>query len=121
MFGAIVRDSLLARVNCMVIVYDAEAAGRQFRIERIERLNRGFVEVAIQPQDSNAVYRSNVQGVFEPARQKADSVIEHPIALKVSFDFLYRYPMEAKEVQPNALICFVIRSVRAWQALERIG
>jgi hypothetical protein len=49
----------------------------------VERLYRGFVQVAIKPQYSDAINRGIVQRVFEPARKKADPVIEQPVALEI--------------------------------------
>ncbi len=49
--------------------------GGQSRVERVERLYRGFIEVAVKPQKSDAINRGIVQRVFEPARKKADAVI----------------------------------------------
>jgi hypothetical protein len=75
MFRAVVRDGLPTRRNHVVVINDAETPGGQSRVERVERLYRGFVEVAIKPQYSDAINRGIVQRVFEPARKKADLVV----------------------------------------------
>src|SRR5271169_5010749 len=75
MFRAVVGDSLLTRLHRVVVINDAETPGGQSRVERIERLYRGFIEVAIKPQYSDAINRGVVQRVFEPPRKKADPVI----------------------------------------------
>jgi hypothetical protein len=42
MFRAVVRDSLPTRLNRVVVINDAETPGGQSRVERVERLYRGF-------------------------------------------------------------------------------
>jgi hypothetical protein len=121
MFRAVVRDSLPTRLN-HVVINDAETPGGQSRVERVERLYRGFVEVAVKPQHSDAINRGIGQRVFEPARKKADLVIEQPVALEIRPDLRFRHRQYGrKEVQPHPFICFVICGVRAWHARERIG
>ena len=46
-FVAIVGDSLLARLDRLVVIDDAKTLGRESWIKRFERLYRGFVEVAV--------------------------------------------------------------------------
>ena len=53
MFRAVVGDSLPTRLQIVVVVNDAETPGGQSRVEGFERLYRGFVEVAINPQSSD--------------------------------------------------------------------
>src|SRR5271155_3031174 len=122
MFRAVVGDSLPTRHKVVVVINDAETPGGQSRVERIERLYRGFIEVAIKPQYSDAIDRGVAQRVFEPARKKADLVIEQPVALEIRPDLRFRHPQYARgEVQGTPLICFVLCGVRARYALERIG
>jgi len=59
MFCAVVRDSLPTRLK-HVVINDAKTPGGQSRVERVERLYRGFVEVAVNPQYSDAINRGIV-------------------------------------------------------------
>ena len=81
MFRAVVGDSLPTRFDRVVVINDAETPGGQPRVERVERLYRGFVEITVKPQYSDAINRGIGQRVFEPARKKADLVIQQPVAL----------------------------------------
>ena len=75
-FRAVVRDGLPTRFKRVVVINYAETPGRQPRVERVERLYRRFVEVAIKPQYGDAFDRRIVQRVLEPARKKADLVVQ---------------------------------------------
>ena len=71
MLSAVVGDSLSTRLNHVVVVDDAETAGRQSRVERVERLYRRFVQVAIKPQDSDAIDRaSGSVSLNQPGRKQ---------------------------------------------------
>src|ERR1700752_4629065 len=118
MFRAVVGDGFPTRRN-FVVIDDAETPGGQSRVERVERLYRGFVKVAVKPQYSDAINRGIGQRVFEPARKKANLVIPQPVALEIRSDFPFwhaKYPREYAGVHP--LICFVVRDVRTRQPLE---
>ena len=119
MFRAVVGDSLPTRRDRVVVINDAETPGGQSRVERVERLYRGFVEITIKPQYSDAINRGIGQRVFEPARKKADLVIEQPVALEICPDFRFRHRQYGrKAVQPQPFIRLVICGVRA---VLRIG
>ncbi len=60
MSRAVISDSLLTRLHRKVVIDDAETPGGQSRVERVERLYRGFVEVAVNPQYSDAINRGIV-------------------------------------------------------------
>src|SRR5271169_2176574 len=116
MFRAVVGDSLPTRHEVAVVINDAETPGGQSRVERVERLYRGFIEVAIKPQYSDAINRGVVQRVFEPARKKADLVIEQAVALKVRPDLRLRHRHCGRQaVKPQPFVCFVICGVRGWE------
>ena len=87
MLRAVIGDSLLACLHRQVIIDNAKAPGRQSRIQRVERLNRGFIQVAIQSQNRDAVDRGVVQGVLEPTRQKANLLIKQSVTLEIRPDF----------------------------------
>ncbi len=97
MLRAVVRDSLPTRFEDVVIINNAETPGGQSRVERVERLYRRFVKVAIKPQYSDAFDRGIVQRVFEPAGKKADLVIQQPVALEIRSDLRFRYRQYGRE------------------------
>ena len=125
MFRAVFRHGVPTPLK-HIVINDAETPGGQSRVERVERFQRGFVEVAIKPQQSDAINRGIGQRVFEPARKKADLVIEQPIALEICPDFRFRHRQNARielgislfvSEQARGCVC----GVREWHALERIG
>ena len=50
MLFPIVCDSLTTRTDYMVVVYDAEPANRQARIQCIESLGGRFIKVTVESQ-----------------------------------------------------------------------
>src|SRR6476660_7975009 len=117
MCRTVIRDSLPTRFNRVVVINDAETPGRHSRVERVERLYRGFVEVAIKPQYSDAINRGVIKRVFEPPRKKADLVIQQAVAPEIRPNFRFRHRQHRRsEVQPIPFVCFVVLSVRGWYA-----
>src|SRR3954453_10222964 len=121
-FGAVVGDGSPACLDRVIVVDDAEATGRQPRVEPVERLNRGLVQVAIEPQYGDALDRGVVKGVLEPTGKEADLPVQQPVPFEVGLDVRLRHGEDARvPIQPNPLVLLVLCGVRRRHARERIG
>src|SRR5262245_2385246 len=77
--AAVVAHRFPAGDDGAVVVHDAEAAGRELRIERGQGLPGGGIEVAVQPEHGQAVDRRLGKRVPEPAGQKANLPVEQSV------------------------------------------
>src|SRR5262249_58080950 len=55
-----------ARPHGIVVDHD-EAAGRQFRVERVERIHGRIIEIAVEPDDGKTLCREPRPRLAEPA------------------------------------------------------
>src|SRR3954453_5741363 len=63
----------------VAVVDDAEAAGRQFAVERRRRLNGGLIHVGIETEKRQLVGCDSHERVFNPASQEHDLRIKQAI------------------------------------------
>ncbi len=63
----VILDRRPATEHGPVIIDDAEPARRELRTESLQHLNRGLIQIAVEPKDSDLVNRRGRHGVFEPA------------------------------------------------------
>ena len=85
-----VVDGLAAGWQDVVVDYD-EAAASDPMIERLQRVHRRSVHIAVKTQDGELLDWGLGQGVLEPTRQKGDLLVKQSEALEVVLHFIERY------------------------------
>ena len=121
MLAAKVVNGRAARVDLQVVVEDHVAAGRQPRVQHLERQPRGVVSVAVEAEQRPAVAAQRRQRLLEEAGHEAHAMVEAQAGEAVP-DLVQRNGQEVACSQVGAEVVSVpLGFRRPGEPLEGVG